>query len=141
MSDEKKTQTEAKENAGGNTEAVDLNRNVIEIPLSELMTTAMKERDAGSRLAQACATYVNDKYELIYTFAEGDGYGLKHYKITTDVSEIVPSISSIYFCAFTYENEMKELFGVKIEGIVPDYNNKFYRLNVQTPFLKKKGGK
>lgn len=122
-------------------EKEDLNTNIKEIPLSLLTTTVMKERDEGHRLAQACASYVNDKYELIYTFAEGEDYRLVHYKITIDTDEVVPSISSIFSCAFTYENEMKELFGVKIEGIVPDYNNKFYRLNVETPFLKKKGGK
>ncbi|MCR5202918.1 MAG: NADH-quinone oxidoreductase subunit C [Lachnospiraceae bacterium] len=112
-------------------------RNIIKIPLKELVTTAMKERDKGTRLAQACASYVKGRYELIYSFA--DDYELVSYKVTVKPDEVVPSISSIYAPAFTYENEMKELFGVKIEGIVPDYNNKFYRIEQETPFLKKGG--
>jgi len=30
---------------------------------------------------------------------------------------------------------MRELFGVKIELIEPDYRNKFYRIKAETPFL------
>ena len=32
---------------------------------------------------------------------------------------------------------MKELFGVKIQLIEPDYNNKLYRINEETPFVPK----
>ena len=31
---------------------------------------------------------------------------------------------------------MKELFGVKIKSINPDYDNKFFRIAVKTPFKK-----
>ena len=37
---------------------------------------------------------------------------------------------------FLYENEMKELFGVNIQMINLDYNNKLYRINEEAPFLK-----
>ena len=35
-----------------------------------------------------------------------------------------------------YENEMKELFGVNIQMINLDYQNRLYRINEETPFLK-----
>ena len=46
------------------------------------------------------------------------------------------SITACYPYAFRYENEMKELFGVKIKSIHPDYQNKLYRIKAETPFLK-----
>ncbi len=117
----------------------DYGKNIIEIPLEKLAIVAGEEKNAGHRLAQACATYVNDKYELLYSFEED--YAMTTYKVVVGLDEEVPSISRIFFPAFTYENEMKELFGVKIKGIVTDYNDKFYRIATETPFLKKKGGK
>lgn len=35
-----------------------------------------------------------------------------------------------------FENEMKELFGVQIKSINPDYQNKLYRIASPTPFKK-----
>ncbi|MCR5586871.1 MAG: NADH-quinone oxidoreductase subunit C [Lachnospiraceae bacterium] len=113
----------------------DYGRNIVEITTDQLVIVASEERDKNHRLSQACASYVNDKYELLYTFS--DGYEMTTYKLFVGLDEEVPSISRIFFPAFTYENEMKELFGVKIMGIVTDYNNKFYRIAKETPFLKK----
>jgi Ni,Fe-hydrogenase III component G len=33
----------------------------------------------------------------------------------------VPSISKIYLCAILIENEMKELFGLNVQGMAIDY--------------------
>ena len=46
----------------------------------------------------------------------------------------MPSITPIYPSAVFYENEMKELFGVKVENISTDYRDKFYRIEEKTPF-------
>lgn len=48
----------------------------------------------------------------------------------------INSISDFFPSAMLYENEMKELFGVNIKSINPDYNNKFYRIAKKTPFKK-----
>ena len=54
--------------------------------------------------------------------------------------EEVPSISQVYDCAFLYENEMRELFGVHIQHIAPDMQDKLYRIDTQTPFAEKRRG-
>ena len=36
----------------------------------------------------------------------------------------MPSISSIYFSAVIVENEIKDLFGVPVKGLVLDYGGK-----------------
>lgn len=115
-------------------------QNIVEIPLKELLPTAMSRRAGGWRIAQICCVYLDGTYELSYSFARE--YEIVHYRILIDKDEVVPSITPVYKSAFLYENEMKELFGVKMEyigvmGILgTDYKNKLYRINEETPFVK-----
>jgi ech hydrogenase subunit D len=107
------------------------------IELDELLQKTAERSMTGWRLAQMCATYVTaeKKYELSYSFE--NVYELLTYRIVVGEDEKVPSITQIYDCAFTYENEMKELFGVKITYMENDYDNKMYRIDVETPFKEK----
>ena len=60
-----------------------------------------------------------DCYELNYSF----DLNLKfiNFRIKIDANTtVIPSISDIYFQAFLYENEMKDLFGITYEGISID---------------------
>ena len=54
-----------------------------------------------------------------------------------ELDEAVASITLIYPCAFLQEIEAEQLFGVKIKTIKPDYKDKLYRIDVETPFKKK----
>lgn len=60
-----------------------------------------------------------DSFELLYTFVED--LQLTHLRLRTPHGSVVPSVSGVCFPAFLVENEVKELFGVPIEGIVIDY--------------------
>ena len=46
----------------------------------------------------------------------------------------ISSITSIFPCAFIYENEMHDLFGVQIKMINIDFEGKLYRTAIETPF-------
>ena len=46
----------------------------------------------------------------------------------------IMSISNIFEPAFLYENEIVDLFGVKINLISIDYQGQLYRIEKQTPF-------
>lgn len=113
---------------------------IVEIPLGELLPTAMGKREEGFRLAQVCCAFVDGQYELSYSFARE--YDIIHYRIVVERDTKVPSVTPIYKDAFLYENEMKELFGVNMEyigvlGVIgADYKNKLYRIDEQTPFIK-----
>lgn len=114
--------------------------NVLEeIEAEELLTKVMEKKNAGLRLSQACAACVNGKYELSYSFANDDTYEYITLRIVIDLDTEIPSITAFYPFAFLYENEMKELFGVKIHMINLDYQDKLYRISAETPFLKKEG--
>lgn len=111
-----------------------------EIDVDRLLDESLILKKQGLRLSQACAAYVNGKYELSYSFAEEGTYQLTTLRVVIDPEIKVSSITELYPYAFLYENEMKELFGVKIQMTNPDYENKLYRIRQKHPFLKKKEG-
>ena len=103
----------------------------------QLLESVMAMKTNGLRLSQACASYKDDKYNLSYSFAADDSYRYETLRIVIDKDDMIPSISEFYPYADFYENEMKELFGVRIQMIKNDYHNKLYRIAVETPFLPK----
>ena len=113
------------------------NYSIETIKLDSLLQKVSERSMAGWRLAQICCTHLADpkQYELSYSFEEG--YDILTYRIVIDDNEEVPSITQVYWCAFLYENEMKELFGVNINCMENDYKNKLYRIDEETPFKNK----
>ena len=109
---------------------------LVEITPDELLGEVMKFKNAKLRHSQICCAYVNEKIELSYSFANDDTNDYTNLRLVIDKDTEVCSITEFYPYAFLYENEMKELFGVNIQMINLDYNNKLYRINEETPFLK-----
>jgi ech hydrogenase subunit D len=70
--------------------------------------------------------------ELHYSF--DINYELTGYKIRISPDDEVPSITPVYPCAFLYENEMHDLFGVKVIGINIDFKGTLYKLATSRPF-------
>lgn len=103
-----------------------------EIDLKDLLNIVYEMKENYYRLIQICCTSLNENYILNYSF--GKDYDFLNYKITIDVGDEVPSISSIFKPAFLYENEMKDLFGVKIKHIDIDYKGNLYDLQKKTPY-------
>ncbi len=108
---------------------------INEISLQILLPEVLKRKKMGMRLSQACASYLEGKYELSYSFADDENLNYETLRVVVGLNEPVPTISDMYPYAAFYENEMKELFGVNILLIEPDYRDKFYRIKAQTPFL------
>ncbi len=104
-----------------------------QIEVGDLLPKVMRVKKDGMRLSQACAAYINEKFELSYSFADDTTYQYTTLRLVIDPDVEVPSITEVIPPAVFYENEMKELFGVKIKMISLDYNNKLYRIKVQNP--------
>ena len=102
-----------------------------EISPNDLLTEIMKIKNDGYRLVAITCTNKNGM-ELTYSFDKD--YELLNIRLTTDTETELPSISILYPYSFLYENEIKELFGVKITGIMPDFNNNLYKIPVKPPF-------
>lgn len=109
------------------------------IEADQLLDKVMDKKNRGMRLSQACAAWVDGRYELSYSFADDRSYEYQTLRIVMEKEREISSVTPFYPYAFLYENEMKELFGVKIRMIRPDYDNKLYRIDTETPFLKKEG--
>lgn len=105
---------------------------IEEIPVGELMPKCAALKSQGWRLCQIHAVRIPEGYELTYSLAKD--YDMHHYKLIISEAETVPSVTPVYQCAFLYENEIAELFGVNIENILMSYDRKLYKLHVETPF-------
>lgn len=86
----------------------------------------------GYRLVQIGCNTLPAAYELNYTFDRE--YEFQNLRITVPPGEDVPSISMIYQNAFLYENEIHDLFGVRITNISIDYGGTLYRTAIKNPF-------
>lgn len=110
--------------------------NVLEeIGLDELLKRVIELKHEGLRLAQACAAYAQGKLELSYSFANDETYELTTLRVVTDIDTEVPSITEIIPAAVFYENEMKEMFDVKIQQLSLDFDKKLYRIEEDAPLL------
>ena len=109
-----------------------MNTVFVNVNPENVIDESQKLKFAGYHLMQQCATRVPDAFELIYTF--GKDLEVKQLKITLPEETEISSITSIFPCAFIYENEMHDLFGVKIKMINIDYEGKLYRTAIETPF-------
>ena len=104
------------------------------VDIETLYKIALERQRSGYRLAQICATAFEGYNEVIYSFALD--YVFENYKIIVPIEAEINTISDFFPSAMLFENEMKELFGVQIKSINPDYQDKLYRIAVKTPCKK-----
>ena len=105
----------------------------LSLPPDALLAKVRELREQGWRLVQIGATPLGETIELNYSFDRA-GKFLNLRLTLPSATAHVPSVSSIYWCAFIYENEMHDLFRVQVEGIAVDYKGKFYKTTVPYPF-------
>ena len=104
----------------------------ITVDKQSLLETVSRMQKDGQRLVQICCT-AKENFELTYTFDKD--YKATNLRLIVPAGDpTVPSISDIYFCAFTYENELHDLFGLAMTGLKLDFKGTFYKLAIKTPF-------
>ena len=98
-----------------------------------LLAKVQLMRQQGYRLVQISATRLPDRLELTYSFAlESRVTQFRLHLLDGQLQ--VPSISSIYWCAFLYENEMHDLFNLVVEGMAVDFKGTLYKTAIKYPF-------
>ncbi len=105
---------------------------LVDVELSHRIRTVSDMKREGYRLVAITCTKVPEGFELTYSFDKD--YDFVNLRVLVPEEEEITSISGIYFCAFIYENELKDLFGVKIRHMKVDYEGNFYKLATPTPF-------
>lgn len=109
----------------------------VNTPLEELLARAGEFKAKGWRFAQCCATRDGENMlELLYTFCDDATGEVANLRVTISSNSEVPSVSGLFPCAFMFENEMHDLFGVTVTGISVDYRGGFYHLHIPTPMAK-----
>lgn len=105
---------------------------IVSIDAQSLVPEALRLKTEGYRLIQICATKVEEGYELTYSFGKEYELACLRYLVAQDGE--ITSISNIFTPAFLYENEIHDLFGIKVNLLTLDYEGNLYRLDHKTPF-------
>jgi ech hydrogenase subunit D len=103
------------------------------IAVAALLEGVRAMRDRGGRLVQICATALPAQFELTYSFDLENRLASLRVEIPREDPR-VPGIGSIYPCAFLYENEMHDLFNIKVEGMTVDFHGNLYNTSVKFAF-------
>ena len=102
------------------------------VEIGKLIGSVEEFRNQGFRLVQINCTTVGDLYEINYTFDKN--YAFRNIRVTVAPETEIPSITGMYWGAFIYENEMHDLFGVKVRGMNLDFKGTLIRTTVKNPF-------
>jgi ech hydrogenase subunit D len=110
----------------------------VTINRDELAAKVASMKQKGARLVQICCT-AGDQYEMTYTF--DCNMAVTNFRFSLAPNDLsLPSITGTYLAAFTYENELHDLFGITFPGLAIDFKGDFYRISEKTPFAKKPQG-
>lgn len=92
--------------------------------------------DDGYRIVTATCFDQGENFEIIYHFDKN--LDLMHLRLVFPKDAEIPSITGSYLAAFLIENEIQELFGVKINGIAVNYDGRMLVTDdsLVTPMLK-----
>ncbi|MCL1839262.1 MAG: NADH-quinone oxidoreductase subunit C [Propionibacteriaceae bacterium] len=112
-----------------------MEQEIIDIEAADLLSKTADMKNAGYRLAQACATANSDAMTLHYSFAKDAELVTLRFSIADSIT--VESIGWLYPYAFLYENEMKDLFGLSFSNMNLDFKGNFYQTAIKTPFNPK----
>ena len=103
------------------------------IPVDSLVDKVRILRDGGYRLVQVSANRLSEHIEITYSFDfKGKLANLRLHLPSAEPR--LPSISSVYGCVVLYENEIHDLFNIKVEGMAVDFKGQFYKTAVKFPF-------
>jgi len=101
--------------------------------MESLLEKVGELRKQGCRLVQIGATRLPEHVELTYSFDRESRLTNLRFQVLAAGARI-PSITSIYGCAFLYENELHDLFNVQVDGMAVDFHGHLYETSVKFPF-------
>jgi ech hydrogenase subunit D len=118
---------------------------VQQITAEQLLDETKKMYQDGYRLVTATCIDEVDNFRIIYHYDKETR--LVNIEVPVHKDQEISSITGIYLCNFLVENEMQELFGVKIKDIAVDLKGRLYMTDecqptpmARTEKKKAKGG-
>ena len=107
----------------------------IQTAAADLLGKAAQYKKDGYRMVQILCTRVPEGYELTYSFDKD--YVMENLRVVVPLEGSVMSVTSQYWYAFVWENEIHDLFGLNVEFIAPevDYGGKFFHLAMRRKWI------
>lgn len=98
----------------------------IAVTRDNLVSEVMNMKNEGCRfVTMSTALTGEDTVDVLYHFDKD--FEITHLRLADHpLSEPMPSISGVYFCALLAENELQDLFGMKFAGLVLDFKRTLY---------------
>jgi NADH:ubiquinone oxidoreductase subunit C len=111
--------------------------NVEVVEKQHLLPRVQQLAARGMRFITTTCIDNGEQFEVYYHFDHH--LELTHLLVTIDKNEALPSITPVYFSAFVAENEMKDLFGLRLDGLNVDYQGRMLvSEEVPAPPMRKK---
>jgi len=114
--------------------------NEITVSKAELITEVQKMLAQKAMFGTATCLDLDERFEIIYHFELEQGLKMRHIRVSLAKDDTLPSISNVYMCAALIENEMQEMFDIKISGIALDFKKGMLlaKESPKTPLMKGK---
>ena len=98
---------------------------VIDVTLDTVVGEVMNMKNDGQRLV-TFSTYqeAEKKIGILYHFDKD--LEATHLRLVADMDKPIPSVSGVYFAALLVENEIRDQWDVKFDGLVLDFNRSLY---------------
>ncbi|MEN6341521.1 MAG: NADH-quinone oxidoreductase subunit C [Methanospirillum sp.] len=111
-------------------------QSVEAIEVADLLARVGERKAAGDRMVAISCAVVEGTNEITYSFEDRD-HRFVNLRITVPPDATIPSVTSLYWGAFVYENEIHDLYGLTVEGMNVDFGGHFYATKVPFPFAAK----
>lgn len=111
---------------------------IMQVDRETLITEVLQLKHRDYRLIQICAANAGEGIDITYSF--GKEYKMVGLRLSILPDEEIVSISDIFAPAYLYENEMHDLFGVRVKMMSMDYDGNLYRLKHKTPYKRETAG-
>lgn len=114
--------------------------NIKKVDKNTIVNEGKKLLDAGGKFVTAVCNDLDPELEVTYFFSSNRGMNMTGLRYTVPKGEEVPSLSGHTLATVLIENELKELFGLKVKGIAIDYGGHMLLAHDSpvTPMLKEK---
>ncbi|MFQ3676854.1 MAG: NADH-quinone oxidoreductase subunit C [Fimbriimonadaceae bacterium] len=112
---------------------------VVKVAAGDLRQTMSALKSQGFRFLTTSCLDLGDQFGIYYHMDRD--LELVHYYVELPKDQPVDSVSDIFPGGFVAENEMRDMFGVKVEGLTLDYGSRFLVTELEggPPLLKSFG--
>ncbi|MFZ4396507.1 MAG: NADH-quinone oxidoreductase subunit C [Kiritimatiellia bacterium] len=105
----------------------------IPVTPDQLVAEVQALRNENWRLVQIGVTAIGEAFEVNYSFDRELRFRNLRVQVAA-AGACLPSVSGVYWCAFLYENEAHDLFGIRFDGLVLDFKGNLYQTATPFPF-------